>query len=320
MTGKNWCFTLNSDPQSFADNLVELQQRLKTHVKYICGQIETASTGQLHFQGYVQLQRSQRLSYVRNNISDQAHWEIQKARCNDDARNYCMKSDTAVEDSFREAGRYVVGKRGQGARNDIADYAKAIKDGASVRDMIESHPNQLAQYPRFYHMVRSHYKPSRPEEWGEFKVSLYVGPTGTGKTRKAFDDNPELFEVPISNGTLWVDGYDKHQVALIDDFAGAASKMTLTNTLKFLDRYIRQVPVKGAHCWWMPQHIIVTSNLHPRYWYKWDGREEHFNALARRFTEVIYFSSHGEEEQIVEDYFNDRDQWPPVPEFQNFIQ
>lgn len=278
-----WCFTVNAGAQEFYDNLETLFQDQKTTIKYICGQLETAATGQLHFQGYVQLKRSQRLSWLKNNIDDGAHFEKQQGT-NAQAREYCMKEDTSTA-PFIDFGIFI---KGRGQRTDLADFKNAIAEGQTKRDLLDTYINELARYPKFYDMVRSCYRPTRTVP---LKVRLNIGPTGTGKTRYAYDNFPDLFDVPVTNGSLWFDGYDNHKVVLLDDFAGAASKISLVYTLRMLDRYPIQLPVKGSHVWWMPEQIIVTSNIHPRDWYKWEDRQGQYDALLRRITEVWYYDT-----------------------------
>lgn len=318
---KYWCFTVNMTPRTFARKLSDVYASLNTKIAYICGQLEIASTGHEHFQGYVQLNRSNRLSWVRNNICNHAHWEIQRGT-NEQARDYCTPDKVETErtwipDTFVEFGKFIPGKNGKGARNDIAQYRDLIVGGASKRELIDSHPLMLAKYDRFYHTVRSVSKPTRVID--DFAVFLYVGDPGTGKTRKAYDEYPDLFEVPVSNGPLWMDGYDNHRVVLFDDFCGRGSKMSLDNVLKLFDRYIRQVPIKGGHTWWLPEIVIVTSNYHPRAWYNWKDREVSYRALARRFSEVWTFS-YGQDpvEEDPHEYFMDRELWPYVDDGQYF--
>lgn len=311
--GKFYCFTENSNPNAFQARLESLFEGLDGEVTYICGQVEIASTRQRHFQGYVQLKIARALSWVRSNISDTAHWEKQKGT-NVEARDYCKKvDDTTVADSFVEFGKFSPGRGGKGARNDITSFKEAIKAGATQRELADSeHLEAFAKYIKLHDRLRSLYPTKRKRE--DFEVVLYVGDPRSGKTRKAKDENPDLFEIPITNGTLWFDGYDGHEVVLWDDFMGAGSKMSLDNTLKFFDRYVRQVPIKGGHAWYMPNKVIVTSNYHPRCWYNWKGREVSWEALSRRFSEVWVFHS-GEEPELqpsVDEYMNDHDQWPQM--------
>lgn len=307
-----WCFTQNSDPQSFLRDLGRIYEANKTKIVYICGQLEQGA--HLHVQGYVQLKRSQRLSAVRNLVSDTAHFERQRGT-NQQARDYCMKEDeTTVPGTFVEYGKFRPGKTGQGARNDVILLRDSILEGRNQRELIADNDTILpfARFIKFADRFRSLVKPApRPDG---VEVLLFVGSPGTGKTRKAHEDYPDLYVVPISNGTLWLDGYDDHENVLFDDFMGRGSKMTLDNTLKFFDRYVQQVPIKGAHVWWRPAVIIVTSNYHPRGWYDFSKREESYVALERRFTRVLSFTSlHSEPvEEDIHEYFTDKELWPLI--------
>ena len=308
MSSKYWCFTENSNAEQFYDDLESLMME-QPAIKYICGQLEKASTGQLHFQGYVQLDRSRQLSFVKNWISETAHFEKQKGS-NDQARDYTKKSDTR-EKPFIEYGAFIKSRGAQGKRNDINKLRDQIIQGRTQRELILDNEmvGTFAKYIKFHDRVRSLFPPKR-EEPTELKVSLYFGEPGSGKSRLARAADEDYFVVPISNGTLWLDGYDNHKVAILDDFAGKMSKMSLTNTLAFLDIYPVQVPVKGTHVWWMPKRIIITTNVHPRAWYEWKDREIHWAALKRRFHEVIVFE-HGEQNSIIpEDFLEDTDLWP----------
>ena len=176
MSSKFWCFTQNDDANSFQVGLETLFAGVEDNVSYICGQLEVASTGQRHFQGYVQLKISKPLSWIRNTISNTAHWERQKGT-NTQARDYCRKKDdTTVDGTFVEFGSFAVGRAKAGARNDLHDFVEAIKEGASQRELIETHIETFARHMKFHDRVRSLYPPKRKSE--EFKVILYVGIPG----------------------------------------------------------------------------------------------------------------------------------------------
>ena len=61
--------------------------------------------------------------------------------------------------------------------------------------------------------------------------------------------------------------------------------------LQILDRYRIQLPVKGGFVWRACSTIIITTNIHPRNWYEYNGREGQYEALRRRIHEVWYFGS-----------------------------
>lgn len=308
---RKWMITENDRPEQLRDELEDICKREKD-IKYICGQLEKGSN--LHFQGYVQLGKAQRMTWLKKHISHTAHFDVQKAPRNDQARDYCMKEDeTTIEDTFVEYGSYI---KGRGSRTDVnkavQSFKEAIKSGKTQRELIETdmlYP--MAKFPRLYGKLRSFYKPSRHVD-AEFKVSLYYGEPGSGKTRKANSDYPELYEMPLQTGsTLWMDGYDLHETVLLDDFSGKMSKTSLVNTLKLLDRYPIQVAEKGGFVWWMPNHVIITTNIHPRGWYGWQNREVHWDALKRRIHEVLLFEKDVEPTSIDPEIFlEDQTLWP----------
>lgn len=276
-----WVFTYNNPtPAETPEDFLELLRSMP-NIRYAVFQLEEGETGTRHYQGYMEFNRAMNLGTLRR--YKQMHYERRRGS-RQQARAYSMKEATRLEGPW-EHGNWEAG--GQGARTDLIAFKDAVKAGGTKRQMIDDHTLAMAKYPRFYTTIRSTIRPVRVKP---LVVRLNYGTTGTGKTRYAFDKYPDLFEIPISNGTMWFDGYDMHENVLFDDFCGARSKVSLDTLLKLLDRYPRMVPVKGEHVWWLPTNIVITTNIHPSKWYDWCGRHNQFLALARRITEVYLYS------------------------------
>lgn len=283
MTQSNfWLFTYNN-PTHTPDEIIEL---FTGHVDYLVFQLEVGENGTPHYQGYMELTTRKRLSTVRRIL--QAHYSIRRGTRRQ-AREYCMKEDTRTEGPWEHGEWNPVGEDDvRGQRNDLIGYKDAIRSGKRKRELIDEYTAEVAKYPRFYVEVLSTVE--RSVRIGLI-VELHVGDTGTGKTRQAFERFPDLYKLPISNGTLWFDGYDRHDVILIDDFSGAASKVSLVNLLQLLDIYPTLIPVKGAHVYLDAMRIIITTNIHPKKWYNYNDREEQYWALLRRFTNCSIYSN-----------------------------
>lgn len=299
-----WCFTENNAARAFYVNLDVLFTD-NDNISFICGQVEQATTGKTHFQGYIQLKKGQYLSWLKKNVSKTAHWEVQKASKNEDARDYCRKAETAVETfPYKELGEFT---KCAGQRNDLIKFKDAIKNGDTRTTLIDDYTVQMARYPKFYAMVRGM---KRPRRMVELKVRLNYGEAGTGKTRYAYDKyDQELYVCPVSNGQMWFDGYDLHKYCLLDDFCGKLSKVSLAYTLNLLDRYPIQLPVKGGFIWWCPEVIIITTNIHPREWYNWQDRLAQWPALKRRIHEVYSYKRIGTNIQVTELTGMDKEEW-----------
>lgn len=307
-----YCFVINSHPDDLLlyQRLREVFENSGGMIKYICGKLEIGEeTGRRHFQGYVQLKSQQRNSWCQRNIA-KGRFEFQRGT-NLEARNYCAKEETSmIEYPFIEFGSFC---KGRGERTDLRSLVEAIREGSGHRDLIDGYPNEYARYTRFVDRVMGFTRPEPHPEGVE--VHLHYGNSQLGKTRLAEEENPGLFIAPLSNGTMWLDGYDRHECVLLDDFAGSMSKFSLTNTLRLLDRYPVPVPIKGSFVWWIPKKVIVTTNIHPFKWYNWKDRENQYHALHRRFTKVLFFQSGQDPEEVDEEFFYDNSIiWPTVAE------
>lgn len=280
-----FCFTLNNptDPVPFDVEKME----------YLVYQKEIGENGTPHFQGYCELKKQTRLAAVKTLLgSNTVHIEPRRGTA-EQASAYCKKDDTrAPGEQPVEFGEM----KAQGKRTDLEGFKDEVRAGKRKRDLIDDHFNVFARYPKFYDLVNSLHRPVRqPEE--PLRVHLLIGATGRGKTRsvmEAYQSESEFYVAPLNNGTMWYDGYDGHQIVLIDDFAGAASHISLVSLLRLLDVNPLSVPTKGSHCWWMPNRIYITTNIPPRHWYKWENRGEQYKALARRFHQVTEFPEEGE--------------------------
>ncbi len=282
-----WCFTLNN-PQTFDIDAVKLQIMMKQddRLRYYVFQLEKADTGTLHFQGYLEFSRSVRFSVVHK-LFDGHAWITNRKGTRDQARNYCMKTDSRVVGPI-EHGDWRLG--GEGTRTDILAVTDRIQQGATSADISSEYPVMFVKYHRGFEKL-VHYTEKQRTQPPE--IVLLYGPTGTGKTKWCYDTHPLLYRKPCD--TRWFDRYAGHTVLLLDDFGGAMSKMSLMYLLQLLDRYPLIVEAKGTHVNLMATTILITSNHHPRKWYNYEDREESYNALERRIHKVLYFPKFGTE-------------------------
>lgn len=265
---KNWCWTLNN----YTDAELESLQTLvaKGIALYVIYGKEVGKSGTKHLQGFISFGNRKKLGGVKQILGSRAHIESARAT-NSQAANYCKK-----DGEFTEFGEL---PQGSGCRTDLVAVAEQCRDGTSFREIAETDPSSAIRYGTGILRLKQLYRPTRlhpPTIW------TFWGKTGTGKTRRVweFADLEELWVSPGS-GT-WFDGYDGHASVLFDDFDGSYFK--LSYLLRILDRYVFQVPVKGAFAWWAPTTIYITSNINPAEWYV-NANEEHKRALMRRLTE-----------------------------------
>ena len=153
---------------------------------------------------------------------------------------------------------------------------------------MDENPAAYFKFHRHAAHVRAMERKHKDKAFTPMTVEVYWGAPGTGKTRKAHEDDPDLYMLPSgSSGTVWWDGYDPvaHKTILIDDFYGGAIKYGLL--LKLLDGYRFNLPVKGGYVWKSYTRVILTSNKSIDEWYP---SEVDISALKRRITKCTHFN------------------------------
>lgn len=113
--------------------------------------------------------------------------------------------------------------------------------------------------------------------------NVYCGPTGTGKSRRAWSE-AGLHAYPKDPRSKFWDGYRDQGNVVIDEFRG---DIAMSHILRWLDRYPCLVEIKGSSTSLVATTIWITSNLHPSKWYP-DCDQQTVDALFRRLTIVEF--------------------------------
>lgn len=256
---RNFVFTVNNYTQSDHDALLKLPYKYIVFGKEVGGK-----KGTPHYQGYCELDKQYAFNTIKNMIP-RARIRDRKGTAQQ-AANYCKKDEDYVE--LGEISH-------PGKRTDIDSVYRMVQDGKTDIEIGEANPSVYMRYYRAIDRVRMNYART-DNSYRPVKVTVLVGPAGTGKTRQAYEIDPDLYDMTDHN---WFDGYHGQKTILIDDFYGTIKYGYL---LRLLDGYRFQLPIKGGFTWKQWEHVIITSNDHPRDWYT-KGLTA---ALSRRITEV----------------------------------
>lgn len=261
---RDFRFTINNWTHS---DIIELQYVITCSEYLIIGYETAPSTGTPHLQGYVYFTNPRTKKGVSKLLTRAAIYLCDASP--EQNRSYCVK-----DGNYEEFGLLPR----QGKRTDLDDIKKMVKDGASMRQIYD-----VASSYQAYRMAEVGQKLRQPPMRKDRIVKWYWGPTGSGKTRAAFEEAGDDYW--MSSDTLqWWDGYDGQSVVIIDEFRSDFCKFH--TLLRYLDIYPIRVPIKGGFVPLLATTIIVTSCYHPDDVYT---TIEDKSQLLRRIAEIREF-------------------------------
>lgn len=241
-------------------------------IVYSRGQREMGESGYEHWQFIIYLKKPQRLSWLKKEIHCGSHWEPTRSEAADE---YVWKDATSIPGTRFEFG--IKSMR----RNVAKDWDQIVVDAKNGR--MDNIPGDILVrcYGNLKRIAADNLQPLAIER----TVYVFWGRTGTGKSRRAWDE-AGLDAYPKDPRTKFWDGYNGQQHVIIDEFRGG---IDISHMLRWLDRYPVIVEIKGSSTVLKAKTIWITSNKNPREWYV-DLDEETKDALLRRLniTEFIY--------------------------------
>lgn len=252
---------------SFENESPEFDEERMTYM--VVQREKCPETGKLHWQGYAEMKRQFGMKMLKNIFGATTHLEG-RLGSQGDAIAYCTKTDT------RHSGPWYFGSpKRQGKRTDLEDMFTNIDNGSTIKSLAQGNPVLWSRAYKALHAYKQLVQ--KPRNWKTI-VTCYWGATGTGKTRKAHEENPDAWFKPPGP---WFDTYDGQKKVIWDDFE--ENEVSLSLFLRLTDRYPLLLPVKGAFVNWVPTELYITSNTNPREWYGGNP------AVIRRLDNIVEF-------------------------------
>jgi len=276
---RHTAFTLNNYTET---ELGLLQTYADVEPRYICWSLEVGEEGTPHVQGYVAWDNPRSLDKFKNAISPRLHYEPHTRGTAQQNRNYCLgmveKKGFTQNPTFVEVGELPE----QGSRTDWTQAVTTLQSGTDISTVIQTQPHLLPSIRALERFQQISFRPLNRH----VNVIVLIGAPGTGKSRWAYDNYPELYSKPEGQ---WFDGYSGQKTLLLDDFYG---DIPYSQLLKMCDRYPLQVPVKCGFIYAQWDTVIITSNRSPDTWYP-SGTD----ALNRRISRLELNYNHAPQVQ-----------------------
>lgn len=240
---RGWCFTINNP--TFEDT-IKLEELKDACQYYIYGTETGEDRGTLHYQGYVYYKHAVGMARARECLP-RAHLEVQRGTCNQ-AIEYCKKDGIWTEwgDKPEHGGGSTQRER----------WRKLIElsELGQLDEIKEQFPGE---YFRYIERIRSlRMRPATPID-GPLEHEWWYGPTGTGKSRRLWQEYPEHYSKELNK---WWDGYRDQDVVAIEEWA-PKNECTASGLKIWADRYPFPAQIKGGTLQKIrPKKIIVLSN------------------------------------------------------------
>lgn len=235
---------------------------------WIVGQQEIGEGGYAHWQICVALKKKGTPAACRKLFGGRAHCELSRSEL---AADYCRKTETAVAASQFEFGAKPF------RRNSSTDW-EAVWTAAKSGDLLSIPANVRVVSYRTLRAIGADFDTALPMER---TCIVFWGTTGTGKSRRAWDEGGLESYTKDPRSKFWC-GYQAQKHVVIDEFRGG---IDIAHLLRWLDRYPVRVEIKGSSRPLAAIKFWITSNLHPDDWYK-DVDYQTMDALKRRM-EII---------------------------------
>lgn len=224
---------------------------------------------------------------------------------------YCTKDDTRIPGEGH--GPWEFGERpaGQGRRTDLQLAAETALLHGDVHEVIIKHPVEYVKYHRGLTKLCEYY--GAPRDF-KTRVYWYYGPTGSGKSRAAYDEalrfcqeeqrersgvavRDSIRTLPYFKPAIggWWDFYVGQSTVIINDLR--ADTFGFVELLRVFDRYPMLIPRKGDYVQFRGRAVWVTCPMSPVMMFQNEtcALGEDLGQLLRRIERVCYFPALGEE-------------------------
>lgn len=277
----NYVFTIQIAEASIADPPLELDPEL---VRFATYQLEAApTTGQLHYQGYIQMFKKCRFPGVIKALGHPARLAKAKGTLMQN-KDYCSKRASRVD------GPWTFGEGiTQGKRTDLDDACATLKEGGKqgYKRVAEEHPVAFVKYHRGFKELTRVLNPMvpmelpEPHDWQQQVIDTCKEPADDRTVVWIHDSvggrgKSKLIKYLVTNmGACLLTGrindmafaYDDHPIVCFDIPRTQADNLdhiygfaeSLKNGLIFSSKY-----ESGQKCF-DPPHVIFVSNAMPNY-------------------------------------------------------
>lgn len=265
---KRYCITSNNPTATIVERIKHLEYE-RHDIRFFAGQLERGDSGTLHLQLYVEFGSKKRLGAVKRIFGYRIHVEQARGTRTQNLA-YCTKEQTRAEGGF--SIQYPEGEwTDDSGKVELKHFVEEIKK-RKISDVVQDDTEMACIYIRNNRGITDFKNMISEPKSRDIGVIFVSGDPGAGKTYWAHqfaqkhDLTMHTVDHPFgTNGAVWFNGYDGHNIVLFDEWNPTLVPMTTMN--KFLDIYPLKVQTKGSFVNAEWTWVIITTNTPLREWY-----------------------------------------------------
>lgn len=270
-----WVYTWNNYDEEDEAYLQGLESKYHVYGR------EVGESGTPHLQGTIYFTSAKTFNRVKKMLPG-AHIEVCVSLHK--SIEYCKKDGNFFENGIPPVSNQEKGELEKKRYERAWELAKEGRIEEIDADIRLRHLSTLKRI-KFEFGERLQSRDEITDEW-------FVGPSGSGKSKTAREENPDYY---IKNPNKWWDNYHGQACVIIDEWS--PSHEVLADFLKkWCDHYPFSAEIKGGTTEYRPAKIVVTSNYTIEECFP---RPQDHEPLKRRFT-VRIFPENVEEEEMKE--------------------
>lgn len=262
---RNFVFTINNYESADETALHTIE------ASYLVFGREVGESGTPHLQGYCELRKRTAFNKIKK-IIPKAHIEPRRGSAKQ-AADYCKK-----DGDFFEVGEI----SRQGERTDIDKIKDEILSGEiTCQDIRREDPIKFHQYGRTFEKLEDDF--NRDVFRTEMTECDWIyGPTGSGKSHRAFEGFHPSTHYVYKNDKGWWDGYKGQETVIINDFRG---EIRYGELLQMIDKWPFEVPRRNREPFpFTSKKVIITSVMKPEEVYNNLAATDGIDQLMRRIN------------------------------------
>ena len=292
-------------------------------MKFLCFSPELTKDGRFHYQWYCSFKAGMTKSAVAKYMKKE--WgpkagshsvcmgsaEQNSIYCGREDYSKTMKDGTVktkpANEDYQEWGEMPMDT---GKSRTLDEVCIKIRAGeTTVNDEMIADPELFHKYGRTLERVqavaqRKEYRSSAKRNFTT-TCDWYYGPTGTGKSHKAYEGyTPDTHYNYVSDGDWGWDAYEGQETVIINEFRG---ELMFKFLLTMIDKWPMNVRRRGMEPMpFVSKHVIITSSQHPKDIYTKLGAEDRMEQLYRRVNLVLMDKKWVADDETDEDEFSPR--------------